>query len=169
MRAQVLVRNVVHQDYEQWTPLWLGYNAFYGRAGDTALAPEVNAATWQRFFDAYEPVHALVAESDGELVGLTHYLFHRATTLVQPICYLSDLFTSEQARGKGVGRALIEHVIATARRAGCRDVILQVNRNNGSSIRAYEHCGFAIRKRGDFAIGNGFVMEDYIMVRSLET
>ena len=60
--------------------------------------------TWSRFFDAYEPVHALVAESGGELLGLTHYLFHRSTTAIEPLCYLQDLFTAEAARGKGVGR-----------------------------------------------------------------
>ena len=93
MAANVVVRNVVAQDYDQWLPLWLGYNAFYGRSGATALAPEITAMTWSRFFDAYEPVHALVAESEGELLGLTHYLFHRTTTAIQPLCYLNDLFT----------------------------------------------------------------------------
>ena len=74
--------------------------------------------TWARFFDAYEPVHALVAESGGELLGLTHYLFHRSTTAIEPNCYLQDLFTSEAARGKGVGRALINGVYEQAKLAG---------------------------------------------------
>lgn len=82
---------------------------------------------------------------------------------------LEKLYVVPKHHGKGVGRALIEHVVQAARRAGCREVMLNVNRNNGSSVRAYEHCGFAIRERGDFPIGNGFVMEDYIMVRSLDT
>jgi GNAT superfamily N-acetyltransferase len=97
------IRPVTRQDYDQWLPLWDGYNAFYGRSGPTALAPEITEMTWQRFFDAYEPVHALVAESDGKLLGLTHYLFHRSTTAIEPSCYLQDLFTNEAARGKGVG------------------------------------------------------------------
>ena len=54
----VTVRFVTRQDYDQWLPLWDGYNAFYGRSGATALAPEITAMTWARFFDAYEPVHA---------------------------------------------------------------------------------------------------------------
>jgi hypothetical protein len=95
MSNDLTIRFVARQDYEQWLPLWDGYNAFYGRAGATALAPGITAMTWQRFFDAYEPVHALVAESDGELLGLTHYLFHRSTTAIEPVCYLQDLFTSE--------------------------------------------------------------------------
>src|SRR6266851_5121823 len=106
MSNEISIRFVTPQDYERWLPLWDGYNAFYGRSGATALSPEITAMTWARFFDAYEPVHGLVAESGGELLGLTHYLFHRSTTAIEPACYLQDLFTGEAARGKGVGRAL---------------------------------------------------------------
>ena len=80
---------------------------------------------------------------------------------------LEKLYVAPAHHGKGVGRALIEHVVAAARRAGCDEVRLNVNRGNTSSIRAYERCGFAIRERGDFPIGDGFVMEDYVMVRPL--
>jgi GNAT superfamily N-acetyltransferase len=81
---------------------------------------------------------------------------------------LEKLYVAPAHHGHGVGRALIEHVAAAARRAGCRELTLNVNRHNVASIRAYEHCGFAIRERGDFPIGNGFVMEDYIMARNLD-
>ncbi len=67
----------------------------------------------------------------------------------------------------GIGRALIEHVTSCARTASCAALMLNVNRNNASSIRAYERCGFAITGRGDFPIGGGFVMEDFIMTRKL--
>ena len=91
MPGDLTIRFVTRQDYAQWLPLWDGYNAFYGRSGPTALAPEITAMTWARFFDGYEPVHALVAESGGALLGLTHYLFHRSTTSIEPNCYLQDL------------------------------------------------------------------------------
>jgi hypothetical protein len=84
------VRLVTRQDYDQWLPLWDGYNAFYGQVGATALSPEIKRMTWARFFDAYEPVHGLVAESGGRLLSLTHYLFHRSTTAIEPVCYLQD-------------------------------------------------------------------------------
>jgi GNAT superfamily N-acetyltransferase len=151
MTANVVVRNVVQQDYDQWLPLWLGYNAFYGRSGATALAPEITAMTWSRFFDAYEPVHALVAESDGELLGLTHYLFHRTTTAIQPLCYLNDLFTSEKARGKGVGRALIEAVYEKAHAAGSPRVYWQTHETNATARELYDKVadlsGFIVYRR----------------------
>src|ERR1700733_1289515 len=109
------VRPVAREDYDQWLPLWDGYNAFYCRSGATALSPEITQTTWARFFDAYEPVHALVAEQSGQLVGLAHYIFHRSTTALGPTCYLQDLFTSETARGKGVGRTLINAVYERAK------------------------------------------------------
>src|ERR1700683_1907415 len=115
MSDPLVVRPAVPSDYERWLPLWDGYNAFYGRSGATALSPEITRMTWARFFDAYEPVFALVAESEGQLLGLTHYLFHRSTTAIDPLCYLQDLFTSEAARGKGVGRALINGVYEQAK------------------------------------------------------
>lgn len=70
------------------------------------------------FFDTSEPVKALVAEESGNLVGLAHYLFHRSITRLRDVCYLQDLFTAESARGRGVGRRLIEAVYEKARNAG---------------------------------------------------
>ncbi|MBN9259972.1 MAG: GNAT family N-acetyltransferase [Hyphomicrobium sp.] len=136
--AELIVRAVRPEDYEQWLPLWDGYNAFYERVGPTALAPEITRATWQRFFDAYEPLYALVAELDGRLLGLTHYLFHRTTTAIAPLCYLNDLFTAEAARGKGVGRALIEAVCEEARRAGCPRVYWLTHETNATARTLYD-------------------------------
>src|SRR5262245_18627653 len=107
MALALTVRAVRPDDFDQWLPLWEGYNAFYGRSGATALSAEITQTTWARFFDDHEPVHALVAESQGQLLGLAHYLFHRSTILVAPTCYLQDLFTDVARRGNGVGGALI--------------------------------------------------------------
>ena len=151
MSSDLAVRAVTRQDYDRWLPLWDGYNAFYGRSGATALAPEITAMTWQRFFDGYEPVHALVAASHGELLGLTHYLFHRSTTAIEPNCYLQDLFTSAPARGKGVGRALIEGVYGEAKRAGASRVYWQTHETNHTAMRLYdkvaEKSGFVVYRK----------------------
>jgi len=151
MSDELIIRAVARGDYEQWLPLWDGYNAFYGRSGPTALAPEITAMTWQRLFDAYEPVHALVAESDGRLLGLTHYLFHRSTTAIAPLCYLQDLFTAEAARGHGVGRALITGVYDAARRAGSPRVYWQTHETNLVAQELYnkvaERSGFIVYRK----------------------
>jgi GNAT superfamily N-acetyltransferase len=151
MSNELSIRFVTRQDYERWLPLWDGYNAFYGRAGATALASEITAMTWARFFDAYEPVHGLVAEAGGELLGLTHYLYHRSTTAIAPVCYLQDLFTVEAARGKGVGRALIQSVYEQARLAGSPRVYWQTHHTNRTAMQLYdklaEHSGFVVYRK----------------------
>jgi GNAT superfamily N-acetyltransferase len=151
MPTELTIRAVTQSDYAQWLPLWDGYNAFYKRSGPTALAPEITAMTWARFFDAYEPVHALVAERGGELLGLTHYLFHRSTTAIAPLCYLQDLFTSEAVRVKGVGRALINGVYERAKLAGCPRVYWQTHETNGTARRLYdkvaENSGFIVYRK----------------------
>ncbi len=122
MTEQITIRPVLQEDFQAWQVLWDGYNAFYGREGETALPLEVTRMTWSRFFDAYEPMHALVAVGSGNLLGLAHFLFHRSTSQLGPACYLQDLFTAEAARGKGVGRALISAVYESARADGASHV-----------------------------------------------
>ena len=145
------IRTVTRQDYDQWLPLWDGYNAFYGRSGETALPGDITAMTWSRFFDAYEPVHAFVAERDRRLIGLTHYLFHRNTTTIGPTCYLQDLFTAESARGQGVGRALIEAVYERARIGGASRVYWQTHETNHTAMLLYdriaERSGFLVYRQ----------------------
>jgi len=149
--GELSVRFVVREDYEQWLPLWDGYNAFYGRSGATALSPEITRMTWARFFDAYEPVHGLVAESNGQLLGLAHYLFHRSTTAIDPVCYLQDLFTNNAARGRGIGRALINRVYEQARLAGSSRVYWQTHQTNLTAMQLYdkvaEHSGFVVYRK----------------------
>jgi GNAT superfamily N-acetyltransferase len=148
MSNSLIVRSVLPTDFAQWQPLWAGYNLFYGRP---ALPAEITQMTWSRFFDAYEPVHAMVAEKDGQLVGLVHYLFHRSTIQIQPTCYLQDLFTDEAIRGKGVGRALIEAVYERARIAGSPRVYWQTHESNATAISLYnkvaDRSGFIVYRK----------------------
>jgi GNAT superfamily N-acetyltransferase len=147
----VTIRPATENDHAQWLPLWDGYNAFYGRSGATALAPEITRTTWARFFDADEPMHALVAEEAGKLIGLAHYLYHRSTTAIGPSCYMQDLFTANEARGRGVGRMLIEAVYAAARAAGSPRVYWQTHETNAAAMRLYdqvaEKSGFLVYRK----------------------
>lgn len=148
MEWDIAIRSIEPRDFEPWRVLWNGYNAFYGRAGETALADDITATTWGRFFDAHEPVHGLVAEYAGELIGLTHYIFHRSTTIIGPTCYLQDLFTSEAARGKGVGRKLIAGVCDRASQVGARRVYWHTHESNARARRLYD----------DVALRSGFIV-----------
>lgn len=151
MNHAITIRAVTREDFAQWKPLWDGYNTFYGRVGATALAPEITQMTWARFFDAYEPVHAVVAEAGGKLLGLAHFLYHRSTTQIAPSCYMQDLFTSEDARGKGVGRALIEAVYQHASAAGSPRVYWQTHESNSTAMQLYdklaERSGFVVYRK----------------------
>ena len=137
MVKQIVIRSAL-EDFPAWKVLWDGYNTFYGREGPTALPLETTQMTWSRFFDAYEPVHAMVAETSGKLIGLVHYLFHRSTIQISPTCYLQDLFTVEAARGKGVGKALIETVYERARAAGTQRVYWQTHETNTAAMLLYD-------------------------------
>ena len=138
MNEKITIRAVAQADFSDWKVLWDGYNAFYGRVGETALPAEITQVTWSRFFDAYEPVRALVAVSGGSLVGLAHYLFHRSTIQIGPTCYLQDLFTAEAARGQGVGRALIQAVYECARTGGASRVYWQTYETNIVAMQLYD-------------------------------
>jgi GNAT superfamily N-acetyltransferase len=148
MPSRIAVRPVAQTDYDAWKPLWDGYNAFYGRENETALPREVTETTWRRFFDPAEPVHALVAEDAKQLIGLTHYLFHRSTTRIELTCYLQDLFTAPAERGRGVGRALIQAVYERASAAGVTRVYWQTHTSNAAGRLLYDkvaqHLGFIV-------------------------
>ncbi len=148
MAEPILVRKVRRDDRDRWTPLWDGYNHFYGRSGPTALDPAITETTWSRFFDPEEPVFAFVAEAEGELLGLVHYLFHRSTTQVFPTCYLQDLFTRDDTRGRGVGAALIEAVYVAAKAEGCARVYWQTHETNAVARALYDR----IAERSGFIV-----------------
>jgi hypothetical protein len=80
--APFMVRDADPKDRPQWEPLWQAYQTFR-KASD-----EVTDATWKRFFDESEPVHALVAAEGETLIGFVHYLYHCSTAQLDPICYL---------------------------------------------------------------------------------
>ena len=151
LETHVIIRQMTLEDFSQWLPLWDGYNEFYGRVGKTAVPSEITEPTWKRFFDPSEPVHALVAEDGGKIVGLTHYIFHRTTGTIHNTCYLQDLFTVESARGRGIGKALINAVYERAKIAGSSRVYWQTHETNTTAMRLYdqvaERSGFLIYRK----------------------
>ena len=147
----IAIRPVLRGDLPAWSTLWDGYNAFYGRTGATASPPEITDITWSRFFDGDEPMHALVAERAGTLLGLAHFLFHRSTPQLGPVCYRQDLSTLELARGNGVGRRFIEAVYEHATAAGSGRVYWQTHDTNTTAMQLYdktaERSGFIVYRK----------------------
>jgi GNAT superfamily N-acetyltransferase len=148
MTRHFMIRPLGRSDHTEWRALWDGYNAFYGRRGSAALPESITESTWERFFSASEPVHALVAEDDRRVVGLAHYLFHRSTTRLNDVCYMQDLFTAENRRGLGIGRQLILAVYEAARAAGSSRVYWQTQVTNEAGRALYDkvagHQGFIV-------------------------
>ncbi len=131
----VTIRPVEARDEAEWRVLWTGYLTFY----ESSVTEEVYQTTFARLLsDEPQEFHGLVAEKDGALIGLTHYLFHRHCWRIENVIYLQDLFVSEAARGTGAGRALIEAVYAAADAAGCPTVYWMTQDFNATARQLYD-------------------------------
>lgn len=140
----VTIRPLVPADRARWEPLWQGYLTFY----KTSLPPEVTDANWARFMDPATPMHLWGAFEGETLLGIVQCVIHLTSWSAQPSCYLQDLFTVPEARGKGVGRALIEHVYAQAAKEGWCRVYWQTQETNAEAQVLYnkvaERSGFIV-------------------------
>jgi GNAT superfamily N-acetyltransferase len=119
-------------DRSAWEELFCGYNAFYGRTWPA----ERYEQAWREFQHG-DRVHALGARLEDRLVGIVHFLVHASTTSPD-VCYLQDLFTAAEARGKGVGRALIGATEAWARSRGCDRLYWHTKADNHTARRLYD-------------------------------
>lgn len=134
----VTLRSLRTQDKPQWAHLWQAYLAFY----ETTRPPEIYDLYFDRLLGTDpQDLNAIVAEADGKLVGLTHYLFHRHGWSVENTCYLQDLYTAPDARGMGLGRALIEAVYAEADAAGVPNVYWLTQDFNTQARQLYDRIG----------------------------
>jgi GNAT superfamily N-acetyltransferase len=130
--VEVVVRPLEPADRAVWERLFRGYIAFYERTIEDA---EYERA-WGRLL-ADREIHGLAAVVEGELVGITHFLRHAHTNSAD-VCYLQDLFTDPDARGQGVGRALIDAVTEWANGQGCSRVYWLTQSHNERARRLYD-------------------------------
>ncbi|MFC3206790.1 GNAT family N-acetyltransferase [Aquamicrobium soli] len=131
----IAIRPLEQVDHADWRRLWSAYLDFY----KTKLPEEVYAATWERLFSGgeFEP-KGFIAHLDGKAVGLTHYLYHRSGWSLVNNCYLQDLFADPEARGKGVGAALIEAVRQEAAKIGVTNVYWMTHETNAAARKLYD-------------------------------
>ncbi|NIY81105.1 MAG: GNAT family N-acetyltransferase [Rhodobacteraceae bacterium] len=132
------IRPLAPEDRAQWDVLWRAYLTFY----ESELSPEIYDTTFARLTDpAAKERGALVAEKDGELIGLVHYIFHAHNWRIEDVCYLQDLYVSEAARGTGAGRALIEGVYKVADENGTPNVYWTTQHFNETARKLYDRIG----------------------------
>lgn len=133
-------------DRARWTELWAAYLNFY----KTSLPDAVFDQTWARLLQDSE-LHGLGARIDGQVVGLTHFLFHNSAWTRTPVCYLQDLYVDEAARGHGVARLLIEAVATRARTAASTRLYWLTQDHNATARRLYDR----------LAKNSGFIRYEY--------
>jgi len=151
--TEVFVTALRPEDRDRWTVLWRAYLDFY----ETSLPAGIYQHTWRALLDPDGPVYGYGARegsASAPLVGIAHYLFHPHAWSAKEVCYLQDLFVDPALRGKGAGRALIEHVAATARARNCLRLYWTTKQDNAAARQLYDQV----------AQFKGFIRYDYALV-----
>ncbi len=133
--GKVTVRALAAGDEARWRELWTAYNHFY----DSDVPEFVTARTLKRLLAPGSALVGRVALLDGDVVGFTASVIHEATWDIRPVCYLEDLFVSEDARGSGVGRALIDDLLELARQSNWGRLYWHTRADNRTARRLYDH------------------------------
>jgi len=129
---------------------------------DYMLARGYSEPALRPFLDA-RGAGLAIARCEGTPVGFAAwYRAEEATTTK-----LDKLYVLPELHGRGAGRRLVAHVEAAARADGADALILNVNKHNAPSIGFYRRCGFEVRESVVVDIGDGFVMDDYVMAKAL--
>jgi GNAT superfamily N-acetyltransferase len=128
---------------------------------DYMLAKRFTKENLMGYLNSPEKRWYLVREA-GDLVG--YFSFAE----VEPnVVKLEQIYVLSERRKLGIGTRIIEWVAAEARRRGANRLELTVNKRNASSIRFYERRGFEKMEAAVFEIGNGYVMDDFVLERKL--
>jgi GNAT superfamily N-acetyltransferase len=132
--SRLIVRDPRPEDEPDWRRLWAGYVAFY----EAQVGEEVTNGTWRRLLTNSGDLFGRIAEWDGTMVGFTVCAVHAGSWTLQPICYLEDLFVDPEARGKGIGAALIEDLVTLGRERGWSRLYWHTRDSNGTARRLYD-------------------------------
>lgn len=130
----IQVAPIQQQDYQQWLEHWKGYQTFY----QVELSNDITQITWNRFFDPNVPMHCAVAKDGEQILGFVHFLFHLSTWSITNYCYLEDLFVAPSARGKHIGKQLIEYVQKQANLENCSRLYWHTQETNHTAQKLYD-------------------------------
>ena len=134
----IQIRSLREDDEPQWRRLWTDYLAFY----DSRVDEEVYRTYFARLLgDDPRDFSGLIALVDGQPRGLAHYLFHRHGWTVRDTCYLQDLYVDPEARGTGLGRALIQKVYDAADTHGAASTYWLTQDFNHTARQLYDRIG----------------------------
>lgn len=138
MTGALTIRPIEPGDRSVWGDLWRAYLAFY----ETTLPEAVYETTFARLLSPGHPdQNGFIALLDGRAVGLVHYIYHPHNWRIEKVCYLQDLYAAPEARGRGLGRALIEAVYARADADGCPAVYWLTQDFNTTARQLYDRIG----------------------------
>ncbi len=135
--SDVAIRYVEEADAQPWRALWAGYNAFY----EAGIAEDITRSTWSRLLDPSSPMLGRLALHRGVPVGFTNAVLHPSTWTASPSCYLEDLFVDPNIRGAGIGRRLIDDLVALCRANGWSRLYWHTRSGNARARRLYDSYG----------------------------
>lgn len=130
----MILRDAEPGDRAAWGELWAQYLAYY----KVDLPPAVTDHTWARLMDAAHPMQARLAVDGARVLGFAIHHHHASSWVMGEDCYLEDLFVHPEARGQGIGRALIEDLQALARARGWHRLYWHTDAGNTTARRLYD-------------------------------
>ena len=129
-----MIRPALPADEAAWRKLWQGYCDFYS----ASVSAAVTTRTWTRVLDPDSGVLCIVAEVDGQVYGFANCVIHENTWELQPVCYLEDLYVLPSARGRGIGKALIEWLRNAMRAEGWSRLYWVTAQDNEAARALYD-------------------------------
>ncbi len=131
-----VVRDMRPDDHAAFIEMWADFVSLApGEPGNHGMG-ELN---WQRLIDPSHPLKGIVAVDDADApVGFTLYLAFPFTWARGDVCYLQDIYTRAEARGKGVAQAMIAELEARGRAAGWFKIFWMTQADNFIAQRVYD-------------------------------
>jgi GNAT superfamily N-acetyltransferase len=130
----MIIRWADPKDEGEWRRLWQGFLDYY----QWPLEPAVTDFTWARLMDAACAMKMRLAMEGHRALGFAIHQHHPSTWVMGDDCYLEDLFVDPAARGKGLGRALIQDLMDQARSRGWKRLYWNTDQENETARRLYD-------------------------------